>query len=342
MNRRRHLAFLAALGAASLWRPAARARAPARILHVMSQHSPSRRADGQHFGFADALEGVPLELRVFELDALRRNSTAQKEAAGRQARAVVDAWQPDLLYATDDAAQEFVAAHYVNSPMPVVFSGVRRDPSAFGFRGSRNVTGVFEREHFVESVAMLRALAPRVQRIAAVFDDEPAWAPLVARMRERARALGPVAITAWDQPKTFAEFRARMAAYPREVDAIALIGVSRFKDADGRAVPGEAVLRWTAEHSTLPDFSFWPERVHLGTLAAVAVSEREQGLAAGRLARAILVDRQAPSSLPMEPTRRGTPVVSLRRAWRLGLQPSSSVLLSAQVLTRFDWDSSSG
>jgi ABC-type uncharacterized transport system substrate-binding protein len=60
------------------------------------------------------------------------------------------------------------------------------------------------------------------------------------------------------------------------------------------------VLKWTAANSRLPDFGFWIDRVHYGTLAAMTVSEREQGLAAGRLARAILIERKSPSKLPMQ------------------------------------------
>jgi ABC-type uncharacterized transport system substrate-binding protein len=53
-------------------------------------------------------------------------------------------------------------------------------------------------------------------------------------------------------------------------------------------VPYQAVQRWVAEHSLLPDASFWIDRVHHGTLVSMTVSELEQGRAAGRLARAIL------------------------------------------------------
>ena len=335
--RRRLLAAGAAALAAPM-RALAQPAAPLRILHVMSYHSPWRWTDGQLAGFKEALQGVPVEVRVFQMDAKRNSTPAQKEAVGRKAREMIDAWRPDLLYTSDDDAQEFVAAHYVNGRMPIVFSGVNKDPSAYGFRGSRNVTGVVEHEHFTESVALLRSIDPRVKRIAAVFDDAPMWSQVIARMKAQAGALGGAEVVAWDTLKTFEDYQRRIAEYPKSVDAIALVGIFHFRDAAGRNVPYEEVLRWTAEHSPLPDLGFWVDRVHYGTLAAVTVSEREQGLAAGRLARAILVDQRAPSSLPMEPTRKGIPVMSLARARKLGLKPSSSVLLSAEVVTKFDWE----
>ncbi len=147
-----------------------------------------------------------------------------------------------------------------------------------------------------------------------------------------------VSVVGWETIRTFAEYKARVAAYPAIADAIALVGIFNFKDAQGRNVPYQQVLRWTAENSRLPDLGFWIDRVHYGTLAAVTVSEREQGLAAGRIARAILRDGRPPASMPMLPTTKGLPVVSLARARRLGIPIHSDVLLSAEVVTRFEWD----
>lgn len=103
-------------------------------------------------------------------------------------------------------------------------------------------------------------------------------------------------------------------------------------------MPYQAVQRWTAEHSRLPDFSFWIDRVHFGTLCAVTVSEREQGRAAGRIARAILTRGRSPSEFPMVPTTRGAPVASLARARALGLRLDADLLLSTEIVPRYEWD----
>jgi ABC-type uncharacterized transport system substrate-binding protein len=330
------LTLLAAAPAGLAQAPAA--KAPYKILYVMSYHSPWRWTDGQLEGFKHAMAGVPAEYRVFQMDTKQNSTPAAKERKGREARDLIAAWQPDLVYTSDDDVQEHVARHYLNAPLPFVFSGVNKDPSAYGFKGSKNITGVLEQEHFVESVRLLQQLSPGARRIAAVFDDAQMWEPVVARMRERVKQLPGVEIVSWDTIRTWEEFQRRMKAYPAQADAVALIGIFNFKDAAGRNVPYQEVLRWTAENSVLPDLGFWVDRVHFGTLAAVTVSEREQGLAAGRLARQILVEGKAPSSLPMTPTTKGIPVVSLARANRLGLKPSTSVLLSTEVIQRFEWE----
>ena len=124
----------------------------------------------------------------------------------------------------------------------------------------------------------------------------------------------------------------------RLASALAVLGVFSLKDEAGENVPFEEVLRWTAENSELPDFSFWNSRVPHGTLCAVAVSGYAQGHAAGEYARAILVDGRSPGSLPMIPTRKGNPVISLPRARSLGIMPDSGTLLAADVITKYYWE----
>lgn len=328
-----------ALGATAAWAAEQRTGATRalKILHVMSYHSPWRWTDGQLQGFKDGL-GVAADYRVFQMDAKKLSTQEQKEAKGRDARALIDQWKPDLLYTSDDEAQEFVAVHYVNTPLPIVFSGVNKTPQTYGFEGSSNVTGVLEHEHSVESIKLLQALVPSAKRFVAVFDEAALWPSVQARMKARLAQVPGVEFVAWDTIRTFADYKRKLREYQTSADAIALIGVFNFKDEHGKNVPYQDVLKWTAEHSQLPDLGFWVDRVHHGTLAAVTVSEREQGLAAGRIARGILIDGRKPSSYKMEPTLKGAPVISLARANKLGLKVKSGLLLSAEVVQKFEWE----
>ncbi len=328
--------WLALAGAAHAQAPAA-PPAPLKILHVMSYHSPWRWTDGQFEGFKAGLGDVPAEFRIVQLDAKRHSAPDEMAARGREARALVESWKPDLVYTTDDDAQELVTRHYLGGPLPQVFSGVNKAPAHYGFDRAGNVTGVIEHEHFAESVLLLKRVVPSLKRLVVVLDDAPMWGPVVQRMQ--AAPLPPgVSIVGWETLRSFDEFKARMAAYPAIADGVALIGIFSFKDRDGRNVPYQEVLRWTAEHSRLPDLGLWIDRVHHGTLVAVTVSEREQGLAAGRLARRILVDGASPASLPIRATTKGLPVISLARARKLGIAVRSEQLLASQVITTFEWD----
>lgn len=317
--------------------PVAAAQDAPRILHVMSYHSPWRWTDGQLEGFKDGLGLASAQYEMFQMDTKHNSAPQQKAQMGEKARALIEQWQPDLLYTSDDDAQQFVARHYLDTRLPLVFSGVNNSPASYGFDSAHNVSGVLEQEHFVESVRLLRSIDPTIRRIAVVFDDAAMWHPVRKRMEKALLQLPGVEFGPWDTVSTFEEYRSRMLAYQQSVDAVALLGIFNFKGEDGKNVPYQEVLRWTAENSRLPDFSYWVDRVHYGTLCAVTVSEREQGLAAGGIARRILVDGVSPDTLPMRPTHKGLPVVSLARARALGIPIPSSVLLSSEVITEFEW-----
>jgi ABC-type uncharacterized transport system substrate-binding protein len=309
-----------------------------KILHIMSYDSPWKWTDDQLNGFKDALQGLNIRYRVFQMDTKRKSSDQWKRNVGKEARDLIKTWKPDLVYTDDDAAQEYVTKYFVNSNIPFVFSGVNADPRKYGFVGSKNITGVLEQEHFVASVQLLKDIVPNVHKIAVIFDDGPTWPGVMERMKANLHKLPGIEIISWDTIRTFKQYKQRMKALQTQADAVALLGIFAFSDENGNNVPYTKVLKWTAENSMLPDFTFWKDRISYGTLCTVTVSGYEQGLAAGKIARSILVDGKSPASFAMKPTVKGEPVISLARANRLGIKIKSGILLTAQVITKFAWE----
>jgi len=302
-----------------------------KILHIMSYHSPWKWTDGQLEGFNAALRGLNIEYKVFQLDTKRRTDAAWKQAVSREARELIATWKPDLVYTSDDYVQEYVAKHYINQQLPLVFSGVNAAPSAYGFAGSSNITGVLEEEHFVETIKLLKQIVPTVKRIAVIYDDDPTWPPVLARMEKSLPQLPGIEIVSWDLIRTFAQFKQRITELQKEADAIGFLGIFAFKDEQDKNVSYKTVCRWVMDHSTLPDFSFWEDRISYGTLCTVNVSEYEQGYAAGEIARGILLEGRSPASYPMKPTVKGVPMINLLRAKKLGIQIKTGILLSVTV-----------
>jgi ABC-type uncharacterized transport system substrate-binding protein len=319
--------------------PVARA-APARaykVLHVMSYRSDWQWNKDQLRGFTEGLAVPGTEIQVVELDA-KRNDSVALAASARQADERVSRWKPDLIYTNDDIAQSAFAVRHLDTATPIVFSGVNEEPATYGFDRARNVTGVLEREHFRGTLNLLRELRPMARlRLAIVVDDDPTWVGVTARIRAELATRTDVQVLHWLQPRTLAEYQTRMTELQTQVDAVGLLGVFRFRLSGGGFADYEQVLRWTAEHSRLPDFSFWDTRVERGTLCAVTVDGVEQGRLAGQLARRILVDGEAPHRLPPQPSTRGRPMVSLARARALGLEVRADVLLNTVVLPRYAW-----
>ncbi|MGB1110872.1 MAG: ABC transporter substrate-binding protein [Gammaproteobacteria bacterium] len=314
------------------------ATAPFRILHVMSYHQGWKWNRDQLTGFKAALSGVNVSIRVVELDTKRNSQEAAIQAKADQAHRIIQEWQPHLLYANDDHAQAYVSKRYVGSDLPIVFSAINRDPSEYDFLGAKNVTGILEHEHFGPTINLLRRLAPDVRKIAVFVDADPTWKGVMGRMRSQLRSIPNLEVTDWLLVRDFEAFKEKVLTLQDKVDAIAPLGIFNFKDAEGRDVDYETVLKWLAYNSKLPDFAFWSTRVERGTLCAVSVSGYEQGFNAGSMAKRILVEGVSPGAISVRPTHKGEPMISLARARKLGLNPSVEVLLNVNTKTDFIWD----
>jgi ABC-type uncharacterized transport system substrate-binding protein len=310
-----------------------------KILHVMSYHLDWEWTTDQLMGFQEALKDLDVEYKIYEMDTKRKSTEEWKEKAGKEARELVYNWQPDLVYTNDDNAQKYVTRYFVNDKIPFVFGAVNANPADYGFIGGKNITGVLEQEHIVETIELTRNLVPNIKKIAVFFDDDPTWPGVMQRIKQKAAlSLPNVEFTDWYFVKTFQEYQEKIKECQSKVDALALLGIHTFKDATGQNVLWQDVLKWTTENSHLPDFSFWKDRVGCGTLCAVYVSGYEQGLAAGRIAKGILSEGNPPNSFKMEPTIKGQPIISLARVKKLGLQVKSKILLSVKVVEKFDWE----
>jgi len=310
-----------------------------RILHIMSFNSPYRWTDGQFDGFKAGLGAdVKVQYKVFQLDTKRQSSIEEQERNGRKARELVDSWKPDLVFTSDDDAVRLVTKHYVNSPIPFVFCGVNLSAEDHGIQGASNITGVLEREHILETIHLMQALKPDVKRIQVFSDNASYWPQVIGRIRTIAREHKEFTLVGVDQPVALAELQRQVLENPNRADAYMILGNFNFKDAKGADVPYPVLQRWLAENSKVPDMSFWDDRMLHGTMAGVTVSAFEQGLAAGKRAREILVNHRSPATLPVTVTTKGVPVINLKRARELGIMPQSTQLLSTQVITDYIWD----
>jgi len=310
-----------------------------RILHIMSFNSPYRWTDGQLDGFKAGLgKEVKTQYEVFQLDTKRQSSKEEQARNAAKARELIQSWKPDLVYTSDDDAVQLVTIHYANQALPFVFSGVNKNPEDHGIMGAKNVTGVLEREHILESIHLLQSIKPGLRRIQIFSDNAAYWPQVIGRIRTLVREHKEFELVGVDQPLAYAEFQRLVLANPNKADAYLILGNFNFKDASGNNVPYPELQRWLAENSQIPDFSFWDDRMLHGTLAGVTVSAFEQGLAAGKLARSILLEGREPASLPITATRKGVPVINLARARKLGIIPPSSQLLSSTVMTSYIWD----
>lgn len=323
---------------ASIDSPPATHRGPYRVLMVISYNIDWAAWSGAEYdAFRRALADLDVEYKVVELDALRDNNPKHIDARLDEARRIIADWKPDLVYVSDDAALDRLAVDCAETDLPFVFSGINGELADNGLDKAANVTGVLEREHIRQTVELAKQLIPQAKRLAVIADPNELWPDVLRRFRE----LGPqltMEIVDVDRVSTFAEYEEKMRQYQRDgIDVICRLGAADLTDADGHRLSMVEATHWAYDHTPFPMISLYDCDPQLGALCAVTVSGKAQGEAAGRIARGILADGKLPSDYPVMATTVGRPVINLSVARHFGIMPSSTLLLSSEVIQDFDW-----
>ncbi|MBN1787582.1 MAG: hypothetical protein JW806_04225 [Sedimentisphaerales bacterium] len=302
-----------------------------KVFHVMSYHSPWEWTDKQLEGFKAVLSKMDVEYDVMQMDTKRKSGEDWKREVSEEIQKAINTSNPDLIFANDDNAQQYVTKYYVNSRFPIVFSAVNEDPAKYGFTDAKNVTGVVEKLHYVPTLKLLQKLIPSARKIAMISDTGAMWTALIEEMKQQESQFSGIKVASYDVIPTFEEFKLKIADYQDKVDAIGFFGVFEFKDERGDNVPMEEVMKWLQANSKLPDFSFWEDRVFKGTLCSVSVSAYEQGYLAGVYARDILFGK-SPADLPIIATERGSALINTATAKKLGIEPTEDTLRIAKTV----------
>lgn len=128
-----------------------------KCFYLSSYHQGYAWSDGVEEGLRSALQGK-CELRQFDMDTKRHKDDAYKQQIALEAKAQIEAWQPDVVITSDDNAAKYVIKPFFKDhPIPFVFSGVNWTVDAYGFPYD-NVTGIVE-------VAPVGAIFDRVSKI---------------------------------------------------------------------------------------------------------------------------------------------------------------------------------
>jgi len=287
-------------------------------------------------------EGVEIEVKEFDLDELRNTSKEHQTTVTKEAIKLIDEYKPDLIYATDDPSQE-VVSKYVNTRIPIVFSGVNNEPQTYGYDKSKNVAGVLEREHFAETIDFLKSLYPnKITTIGVISQDLPQWKPVMDRIRQETDMFPKIQFIGWAMVHTFEDYKKKILEYQNiKVDAIMNFSIAGLVDEKNNSVPETEVTKWLVKNSHIPETTFWGFVVEDGALLSVEVSSEEQGKNAGIIAKSILIDGKLPTSFAFKSTEKGQRYLNLARAKSLDLSQkdiSSTILINSKIIKKFPWE----
>jgi ABC-type uncharacterized transport system substrate-binding protein len=284
-------------------------------------------------GIEEALQGVDCRLRFFHMDTKRHTDEQWKRAAGEKAKTILAAYRPEVVIAMDDNAQKYFAKDYAGRQGPpwFVFSGVNKEPQEYGYPAA-NVTGVLERPNVGESIQLLLKVQPQVKNILIMADKSETTDPLIAYCKTLHL---PVTVVAYEQPLALAEWTGALDRYRDRIDAVGLYVLRTINRSatDSTKVPEQELVHLLNERYRLPTVGFFDSAAESGVLCGVSVSMREQGVAAGRIAKEILAGKR-PKDFQMRPTEQGRIQLNLRTAEFLGIQIPYSIIKRAEVVVR--------
>jgi len=285
---------------------------------------------------------VEIELRTFEMDTIRNPSEEWAQEVSKKAKDLIDEWQPDLIYATDDNAQKYVIEpHYLNTNIPVVIAAVDEDPSFYNYVGSKNVAGVLGQDRIVDAMDLLKELFPHVKKIAVISEPTDQWDDVLDNIKSQQDEFSDIELVGFEVMPTFEKFQERVTYYQNKVDAFFFTPLSRFVDKNGNTLDRVVIAKWLAENNKLPEITLWRLSVEEGMLAAVTPSYHERGKTAGEIAYGILIKGKKPSSFGFKPTKVGLKMINLARAKTLGLEQDeipSTLLVNSEVIETFPWE----
>lgn len=297
-----------------------------RVLLVQSYHAGYPWGDAILRGIESSLAKSGVELEVFYMDTKRQTDEPWKVQAGEAALQKVQQWEPNVIIAADDNAQQYFGRRFVDGKLPLVFCGINAEASQYGYPAV-NATGVIERPFFKETLAFLQQIRP-VRKVAVLSCDDNTSRGAISFIKEQ---------TIDCQVETrlvndFDEWKLVIEEYNSRVDALGLYTYHTVKEKGNPvSLDPRQVMQWTVDHTRIPTMGYFDFGVEDGLLLGVVESGEEQGEKAAHYALEILGGVPI-HSLPVCKANRGKKMFNVETGLRLGITLPESLRDSVQLV----------
>lgn len=239
--------------------------------------------------------------------------------------------QPDGVISVDDNAQELFVVPYLKNKtkVPVIFCGVNADPNIYGYP-AENVTGILERYHFEETLALNRQLAGKTDRFVLMVNRSP-LAQLVVNQLEKEKNNLSAELVAVLQPETLPDALEMAKKYRHQADLLVLLTLKGIVDQQGQPVSDAEAISSVAAAFNKPTAATAEFVIRNGVLSGVLASGQEQGeQAALMLSKAL---RGLPvKDMPVIRNHQGRRMINVTTMKRLGIIPEPMAIRGATLV----------
>lgn len=261
----------------------------------------------------NVIEPSGAALRIVRMDTKNNSDEAYKQAKGKEVKALIESYRPDVVVACDDNASKYVIAPYFrNTALPVIFCGINWDAAKYGFPAS-NVTGMIEVNSFNELVSILKNAGGNEHRVGVLApDNETERADMAGA--ENVLGISPSHVR---YVRDFAEWKAAYVELQDKVDMLMLqnnAGINGWDDFEASA--------FVARHTKALSVGFYS---WMAPFAAITLAKGggEQGRWAAETALRVLAGAR-PSDIAVTHNKEDTLIINARlaRMSRLAIPPA--------------------
>lgn len=132
-----------------------------KVLYVNSYHSGYLWSDEVEETVYSALKtsSFNIDIKSVYMDTKKNKDEAFKLESGLKVKKIIESYKPDLIITSDDnVAKYLIVPYYMNSKIPIVFSGINNSAKEYGFP-TNNVSGVLEVKHINEAIAHAKTIS---------------------------------------------------------------------------------------------------------------------------------------------------------------------------------------
>jgi ABC-type uncharacterized transport system substrate-binding protein len=277
-------------------------------------------------GVRRALDKKSYSMRWHYMDTKRHPYKEYMERAGVNARNIIKEWEPHVIIAIDDDAQQFAAKYFNNDPfIKIVYAGVGSEPKDYGYDKARNVTGILERmplDSIKEFVSQMHKNLGHKDEAKIIHITDVSSAGDGNRKSLLSYDFKPIQLVESIEAFTFDDWKNAVKNAEGRADFLMFTNyhtIRRSKE-DKTIVPPKEVVEWTEQNTNLLTFNAWGFFVMDGGMMSIGVSPYEQGEVAGKMAIEILDNKKNPREIEIQKTQQFIVYLRPKRLKEKGIQ----------------------
>lgn len=260
-----------------------------------------------------------------------RNNFAGGPQKAKAAFEFYKEYQPDGVIVADDNAQSMFVLPYLKNKVetPVIFCGVNATAEKYGYPAA-NVSGVLERHHVSQTLALAKQLIPSLKTFGVLGSDSLSARSSVKHFKQEEHTF-PIKFVGARFPKTLAEAEAMAREMRQLCDVLYMPTIRGVKDNDGTALLEKDVVSAVARAYEGPIISGNNYSIKYGMLCGVVKTGQEQGVIAAEMLLKAMQGTPV-SDIPITRNQRGKSIINVTVMKAFGIKPKPIVLRSVELV----------